>query len=257
MSNNESRFVSNSRLLTRKQTLNLVETLNAEKDQSGSITVCVKSGTDDALLRGALQPVAGELELPELSRTVSSSATGAVFFWTPNMKCVLIPPFPIKANVVSMGIETLPMKELLVNDLVLGLVIIRLGEYAIGVFKGERRLTSKVGTGLVHARHRQGGSSAHRFERHREKQMEAFFLRICAHVREQFESEGESIDHLCFGGERFTIQAFRARCKFLSQYDDRVLDKLLDIRRPRQEALDLAIIDVWSTRMVSWIQRGI
>lgn len=248
------KLVSTRRLLTRKQAINVLDEMNAVKDQSEGITVCVKSGSDDALLKMALHPLVGDADLPELRDTVLSSTTGAVVFWANNVKCVFVPPFPVKSNVVSIGVDTLPMSNLLVNDLVLGVVIVRLGEYAIGVFNGEHRVSSKVGTGLVHARHRQGGSSAHRFERHREKQIESFFTRVCSNVREQFESQPGRIDHLLFGGERFTLKAFRARCDFLKKFDDRVLARLLDIRRPRQETLDSAIVDVWSTRLVSWVQ---
>ena len=62
------------------------------------------------------------------------------------------------------------------KEFILGLIIVRLGEYGVGVFQGENLLSSKVGTGLVHSRHRQGGSSSHRFERHRDKTERKHFL---------------------------------------------------------------------------------
>jgi len=93
---------------------------------------------------------------------------------------------------------------------------VRLGDYGPGVVKGETLLTSKVGQRVVHARHRQGGSSSHRFERHREKQMETFFTRVCGHVREQLEPFARQLDYIIYGGTRETILDFRKTMSFFA-----------------------------------------
>ncbi|MGH8828851.1 MAG: acVLRF1 family peptidyl-tRNA hydrolase [Jiangellaceae bacterium] len=51
-----------------------------------------------------------------------------------------------------------------------GVVLVRLGGYAAGVFEGRRLVVSKVGSRLVHARSAAGGQSQQRFARRREKQ---------------------------------------------------------------------------------------
>ena len=51
-----------------------------------------------------------------------------------------------------------------------GVVLVRLGGYAVGIFAGRDLRTSKVGSRLVHGRHRAGGSSANRFARRRQNQ---------------------------------------------------------------------------------------
>jgi hypothetical protein len=56
------------------------------------------------------------------------------------------------------------------RDRVVGVLLVRLGGHAAGVFSGRRLVDSKVGTRLVHGRHRAGGSSAQRFARRREGQ---------------------------------------------------------------------------------------
>ncbi|MDR3032332.1 MAG: hypothetical protein LBV78_04365, partial [Kitasatospora sp.] len=53
-----------------------------------------------------------------------------------------------------------------------GVLLVRLGGYAVGVFTGSppRLAASKVGSRLVHGRSAAGGRSQHRFARRREKQ---------------------------------------------------------------------------------------
>jgi peptide subunit release factor 1 (eRF1) len=134
----------------------------------------------------------------------------------------------------------------------LALVLVRLGAYAIGIYAGESLISSKVGTGLVHARHRQGGSSSHRFERHREKQMESFFTRVCGHVREQLEPHSRNLEYVLYGGTRETILEFRKQCHFLQAFDRRTLDLLLNVRDPNQAGLEEGIREAWSSRVIRW-----
>ena len=57
-------------------------------------------------------------------------------------------------------------------DRTVGVLLVRLGGYAAGVFTGDppRLADSKVGSRLVHGRSAAGGRSQHRFARRREKQ---------------------------------------------------------------------------------------
>ena len=56
------------------------------------------------------------------------------------------------------------------RERVVGVLLVRLGGFAAGVFAGRRLVSSKVGTRNVHGRHRAGGQSQRRFERRREGQ---------------------------------------------------------------------------------------
>jgi Actinobacteria/chloroflexi VLRF1 release factor len=51
-----------------------------------------------------------------------------------------------------------------------GVLLVRLGGFAAGIFEGRELRASKVGRRLVHGRHRAGGSSAQRFARRRQGQ---------------------------------------------------------------------------------------
>ena len=75
------------------------------------------------------------------------------------------PPFP---PLDGKGIEGLLAHVR--RERVVGVLLVRLGGHATGVFAGRRLVDSKVGSRLVHGRHRKGGSSARRFERRREGQ---------------------------------------------------------------------------------------
>lgn len=188
----------------------------------------------------------------ELSSYMGDSPTGAILFWGPGCRYLVIPPFPMNEARTSNTCDIEPLQAVLRQPLLFGLVLIRLGAYAIGVVKGQNLCSSKVGTGLVHARHRQGGSSAHRFERHREKQIETYFTRVCGHVREQLEPIEKQLEFLFYGGTRDTLLQFRKQCQFMRQFDERTLDILLNIRQPRQSGLQEAIQEAWSSRIIQW-----
>ncbi len=185
-------------------------------------------------------------------KTVLKSSSGAVLFWGDNYKYVILPPFPGIERLNVIGYDVEPLRLLLQRDLVVALMLVRLGMYAIGVFRGEELLSSKVGTGLVHGRHRQGGSSARRFERHREAQMRAFFTRVCTRAREQIEPYLGNLDYLYFGGERGTVTEFCKQCRFVQRLEGKTLPTLLNVREPKQASLLSAIDDAWSCRMLRW-----
>ena len=164
----------------------------------------------------------------------------------------MLPPFPITAKRITSGYNVELLRSLLHQDLIIALILVRLGAYAIGVFQGERLVSSKVGTGLVHSRHKKGGSSQQRFARHREKQMESFFDRICLRVQEQLGPYIKELDYAIYGGEKNTLLSFRKRCQFLKQVDERTLGLRLNIREPRQATLEGAISDAWSSEVIQW-----
>jgi peptide subunit release factor 1 (eRF1) len=167
---------------------------------------------------------------------------------------VVLPPFPIAEEYMANGYDVEPLRHLLTRDFLIGLVLVRLGAYSIGVCRGTELIDSKTGTGLVHARHKKGGSSQARFARHREKQIEAFLTRVCGHVREYMEPQARSLDYLVYGGARTTILLLRKRCPFLNQFDDRILRMLLDIPEPRKAVLEKAAVTVWSTDVIEWCE---
>jgi hypothetical protein len=188
----------------------------------------------------------------KLINIIASSKTGTVIFWGRYAKWLIIPPFLIQDKLSIDPFSLNSLKKQFSYDYIIALVLIRLGSYAIGVYRGEKRLGSKVGTGLVHGRHRQGGSSAHRFERHRDKQIEYFMTRVCQHAREQIEPYLKSLDYISYGGARTTIIQLQKQCPLLGRLKTPTLPPLLDIPDPRQLVLEKAISRIWSSTVYTW-----
>lgn len=244
-------LISHRRQLNRRRTLSLLEDISVAQEPSASLYL--PPGQPPEVIELLLAGTTGlEGPISELKESLASSSTGGVLFWGTSYRILILPPFPVAIQRSFAIYEIIPLRSLLQCDFLIALVIVRLGDYAIGVFAGDKLKSSKVGTGLVHSRHRKGGSSQRRFERHREKQIESFFARICGHAREQIEPYTAQLDHLIYGGERHTLLNFRHQCRFLAQFDDRAADTILNIRRPRRDDLDRAIESIWSSRVIQW-----
>ena len=237
--------------LTRPRLLRFLDELKANSIEVASLCVPPKSSKTN--IQGLMETIMETNGLPEdIAKSMADSPTGAILFWGPRHRYLVTPPFPINEERVSNTCEIEPLRSLLHGEFLIGLVLIRMGAYAIGVIKGEQLLTSSVGTGLVHARHRQGGSSSHRFERHREKQAETFFTRVCANAREQFEPFARRLEYILYGGTRETLLDFRKQCRFQHQFDNRTLERLLDIRKPGRLGLHEGVQEAWSSRVIQW-----
>ncbi len=189
---------------------------------------------------------------PELAKLATDSKTGAVIFGSPTRTLLILPPFPIVTEYFAQNYFVEPLRSLLKRDFRIALILVRLGAYAIGLYEGESLIASKVGTGLIHGRHRQGGSSQQRFRRHREKQIEYFLNRVCEHIREHLEPYAQALDYVVYGGARTTILLLRKQCPFLGQLDRHILPPLLDIPEPRQAVLEKAVGRVWSSSIIEW-----
>ncbi|HSW56930.1 MAG TPA: Vms1/Ankzf1 family peptidyl-tRNA hydrolase [Dehalococcoidales bacterium] len=239
--------------LTKPRMLNFLKHLNENSQQIASLYV--PPGYAPKTIEGLLETSIEKSRIPpEAVKAINESATGAVIFWGDDQRYLIMPPFPILEESSLPGCNIEPLTHLLNRKFCLALILVRLGAFAIGVYLGEERICSKVGTGNVHARHRQGGSSSHRFERHREKQMETFFTRVCQHAREQLEPFERQVEWMIYGGTRETLLEFRKQCHYLAQFDSRTLDLLLNIREPKQAGLEEAIREAWSCRIIRWVE---
>jgi len=97
-----------------------------------------------------------------------------------------------------------------VRDRLVGVLLSRLGGHAAGVFDGTHLLVSKVGSRLVHARHKAGGWSQQRFARRREGQArEAYAAAADVAVRVLLPYAGR-LDALVTGGDRRAVDAVLA-----------------------------------------------
>ena len=231
--------------------LEFLGSLKSQKD-SEAITLYLAPGMPAQKIEDVLPNVAGKIALPEeLTGIINLSRTGGVLFWGGTKKCLISPPFPLREPAIFNGFITEPLSNLLRVDYTIGLVLVHLGAYAVGLCRGEQLTTSKVGTGLVHGRHKKGGSSQMRFQRRREKQAAEFLDRVCQHAREHLESKAQTINYIVYGGPRQTVMQLQGRCPFLRVFEDRVLPPL-DVPDPRREILEKAVIRLWSSRITEW-----
>jgi hypothetical protein len=93
------------------------------------------------------------------------------------------------------------------RERVVGVLLVRLGGHAAGVFHGRRLVDSKVGARPVHGRHRKGGSSSGRFARRREGQARvalAAAADVAARVLRGPAEAGE-LDAVVLGGDRAAL----------------------------------------------------
>ncbi len=239
--------------LSRSKMLDFLDQLDMAGGEA--VTVVIPPGISPAdaraLLESALPSSPG---LADLAGPGADSPTGAVVFWGSARKLLIKPPFPLRERYIAPGHDTEPLRTLLKRRPTVALVLVRLGAFAIGICQGEQLVTSKTGTGLVHGRHKKGGSSQRRFERHREAQMHHFLERVCGHTRQQLEAHGAEPDYVVYGGAWTTILALKKQCPLLGRFEGRTLPPLLEIAQPRRSVLESAIISVWSSRITEWTE---
>ena len=121
-------------------------------------------------------------------------------------------------------------------DRTVGVLLVRLGGYAVGVFAGAppRLVRSKTGSRLVHGRSAAGGWSQHRFARRRENQA-ATALRAAADAAAAIFAPFR-LDALVLGGDKRSIAGLRGDTR-LAPYLGLAADRFLTVPDPRLSVL--------------------
>ena len=244
--------VSGKKILNRTRTKTFLDELDRTPADE-AMTLYLPPHTRTTEIENIMQQIpAPPGVLAEIGKITGGSRTGNIIFWSPEKIFSILPPFPVTEHKITSLPDTGPLRSLLKRNRLIALVLVRLGSYAVGVCEDEKLLSSKVGTGLVHGRHRQGGSSAHRFERHRDKQIEYFLTRVCARSREHIEPYVKSLDYIVYGGARTTIQLLKKQCTFIGRLKTPALPPLYDIPEPQKAVLEKAVSQVWSSTVFEW-----
>jgi Actinobacteria/chloroflexi VLRF1 release factor len=147
------------------------------------------------------------------------------------------PPFPPLTVVGERtGFDPGPLLDHVTRDRVVGVVLVRLGGYAVGVFAGRRLVASKVGRRQVHGRHRAGGSSQKRFARRREGQARVA-LEAAADVAARVLLEHRrDLEALVLGGDRRALGEVLADPR-LRPLAPLASERVLDVPDPRLAVL--------------------
>jgi len=237
--------------MTREKTTALLQRLESGKEDA--ISILLPSGMTTEEVSVFLQKTPQTQSIPyDAVRLAATSPTGSVLFWGVTQKSIILPPFPLKEKYITNGYETEPLLSLISRDYQIGIVLVRLGHFSVGVCHGEKLILHDSGTGLIHGRHRQGGSSAARFQRRRKDQTHHFLERVSEHLQETLEPYARTIDFFIYGGARVTILRLQKQCPFLAQFDNRLLPPLLDVEDPRFSVLEKAVSDIWSSKFTEW-----
>jgi hypothetical protein len=120
-----------------------------------------------------------------------------------------------------------------------GVLLVRLGGYACGVFDGERLVASKVGSRPVHGRSAAGGQSQQRFARRREGQARVALQAAADTAARVLLPHTASLDAVVVGGERTAVEAV-LEDRRLAELRRLVTGRLLDVPDPRRAVLDSA-----------------
>ena len=119
-------------------------------------------------------------------------------------------------------------------DRTVGVLLVRLGGYAAGVFTGEppRLVASKVGARLVHGRSAAGGTSQQRFARRREKQASEALGAAADTAAAVFAPYAGKLDAVVLGGDRRAIGGLRDDSR-LRPHLDLAVERFLTVPDPR------------------------
>jgi len=101
-----------------------------------------------------------------------------------------------------------PLKEMLKEKKVYGLIVLDRREATIGVLKGSRIEVLAHATSNVPGKHRQGGQSSVRFERLREIAIHEFYKRVGDKVNEAFLPIKDELEGILIGGPSPTKEEF-------------------------------------------------
>ena len=237
--------------LTREKTGALLHRLEIISEDA--LTIFLPAGMMTDEVNNFLQKTTKTQSIPyDAVRLAATSPTGSALFWGIKQKCIILPPFPLKEKYITNGYETEPLLSLISKDYTIGIVLVRLGHFSVGVCQGEKLILHDSGTGLIHGRHRQGGSSAARFQRRRKDQTHHFLERVSEHLQETLEPYARTLDFMIYGGARVTILRLQKQCSFLAQFDNRLLPPLLEVQDPRFSVLEKAVPEIWSSKVTEW-----
>jgi len=179
--------------------------------------------------------------LPDASLTVTLAGDGASFTAPDGAVAECHPPFPPVPELA----EPLPAYPDVAEAIAahaqrpraVGVLLVRLGGYAAGVFTGSppRLADAKTGSRPVHGRSAAGGRSQHRFARRREKQANEA-LQAAANTAVDVFGRWR-LDAVVLGGDKRAIAELREDPR-LAPYLKIAMDRFLTVPDPRRRVLE-------------------
>ena len=225
-----------SETLTKNRLYALLDEFKASRE--GCVTLYLKPASFPHFIgqisladryRPYLDEIAESAKASVVIRAVQKYGTGTAIFWQPDgRKYIVLPPFPISENMVSVGEPCIdPLCHLLQKQYAIGVVLVHWGSYAIGIFRDEQLMESKVGTGYIHKEHKKGGSSQKRFARRTEEQKKDFLRRVGNRVDERLRNH--TLDYIFFGGNRLILKPLLQESNSLRSEESKICGRLLNV----------------------------
>ena len=147
------------------------------------------------------------------------------------------PPFPpLDVAGDQEGLVAGPLVAHARRERVVGVLLVRLGGHAAGVFQGDRLLASKVGRRLVHGRHSAGGWSQQRFERRRAGQARVAQQAAADDAANVLLPRRRELEAVVLGGDRRAVDEV-TRDRRLAPLLELAVDRFLTVPDPRLEVL--------------------
>jgi len=147
------------------------------------------------------------------------------------------PPFAGDVTGVRDGFDPQPLLDHTARERVVGVILVRLGGYAAGVFSGRRLVASKVGRRNVHGRHSAGGSSQKRFERRREGQARVALDTAAGVAAAVLLEHRRDLDAVVLGGDRRALATVLEDPRLRPLKHLVVAERVLDVPDPRLAVL--------------------
>ncbi len=176
---------------------------------------------------------------------------GLAVLGLPDEKLTVRPPFGLDHTGEYGFVHVAPLLAALAVDRLVGVLLVRLGGYAVGVLEGERLVASKVGQRNVHGRHRAGGSSANRFRRRREEQARTLVEAAAKTAVRVLMPHAHRLDAVAFGGDRFAVRDTLAASPQLEAIEALALPRFFDVPDPRHAVLERFAYDLYAAEVLS------
>ncbi|MQA16273.1 MAG: hypothetical protein GEV09_19635 [Pseudonocardiaceae bacterium] len=141
------------------------------------------------------------------------------------------------STVVRHGLDVEELVAHLVAPRTVGLVLVRLGGYSVGVVRDGAVLAAKTGSRPVHGRNSAGGQSQQRFARRREGQARVALQAAADAVARVVLPRAAELDGVVLGGDRAALRAL-AGDRRLAALLDRAEPRVLEVGEPRRAVLD-------------------
>ncbi|MCD6367634.1 MAG: hypothetical protein J7L45_00955 [Candidatus Aenigmarchaeota archaeon] len=181
--------------------------------------------------------------IQEVAFKRGKSETGAIIL---DESFLVIPPFPVEKTFEG---DSTYLFDLLKRNYTLAVILLRLGEYSLGVFDGDDLVVHKTGTQFISAKIRAGGQSAARFSRVREGQINDFFKKVCSQVKEKILPWKDKIDFVFFGGDSKVVKSFINFCEHMKDLESKIMSRVLNARHMKLETLKNILNEVWKFRI--------